>query len=128
MILLKRQFNWELNHLFDTMWAARILGYKRYGLASLIAHFFDILKPGGKLGIVQHMADPEQDWMSRNIGYVGRDYIIAQAQGKEAVRIDPESPAAERLAAFAGASGPKPSNTSPCSAAVASSRSVARGA
>ncbi len=25
------------------------------------------------------MADPEQDWMSRNIGYVGRDYIIAQA-------------------------------------------------
>lgn len=43
------------------------------------AHFFAILKPGGKLGIVQHMADPEQDWMSRNIGYVGRDYIIAQA-------------------------------------------------
>jgi predicted methyltransferase len=42
-------------------------------------HFFAILKSGGKLGIVQHMADPEQDWMSRNIGYVGRDYIIAQA-------------------------------------------------
>lgn len=43
------------------------------------AHFFDILKPGGKLGIVQHMADPEQDWRSRNIGYVGRDYIISAA-------------------------------------------------
>ena len=42
-------------------------------------HFFAILKPGGKLGIVQHLADPEQDWMSKNIGYVGRDYIIAQA-------------------------------------------------
>lgn len=42
-------------------------------------HFFAILKPGGKLGLVQHMADPEQDWMSRNIGYVGRDYLIAQA-------------------------------------------------
>jgi predicted methyltransferase len=42
-------------------------------------HFFDILKPDGKLGIVQHLADPEQDWMSRNIGYVGRDYVIAQA-------------------------------------------------
>jgi predicted methyltransferase len=42
-------------------------------------HFFAILKPGGKLGIVQHMADPEQDWMSSNIGYVGRDYIVAQA-------------------------------------------------
>jgi len=42
-------------------------------------HFFDILKPGGKLGLVQHQADPEQDWMSRNIGYVGRDYVIGAA-------------------------------------------------
>lgn len=44
-----------------------------------MAHFFDILKPGGKLGLVQHQADPEQDWMSRNIGYVGRDYVIGAA-------------------------------------------------
>jgi predicted methyltransferase len=43
------------------------------------AHFFEILKPGGKLGVVQHMADPEQDWRSRNIGYVGRDYVISAA-------------------------------------------------
>ena len=46
---------------------------------AMFDHFFAMLKPGGKLGLVQHMADPEQDWMSRNIGYVGRDYIIAQA-------------------------------------------------
>jgi predicted methyltransferase len=45
----------------------------------MLEHFFDILKPGGKLGIVQHMADPEQDWMNRNIGYVGREYIINHA-------------------------------------------------
>ena len=38
-----------------------------------------LLKPGGKLGIVQHMADPEQDWLSRNIGYVTRDYIVSKA-------------------------------------------------
>ncbi|MEP5765838.1 MAG: methyltransferase [Halieaceae bacterium] len=44
-----------------------------------MAHFYDILKPGGKLGIVQHMADPGQDWKSRNIGYVGRDAIISDA-------------------------------------------------
>jgi predicted methyltransferase len=25
------------------------------------------------------MADPEQDWLSRNIGYVERDYIISHA-------------------------------------------------
>ena len=46
---------------------------------AVFAHFFAVLKPGGKLGIVQHMADPGQDWMSQNIGYVGRGYIIDQA-------------------------------------------------
>ena len=46
---------------------------------AVFAHFFAVLKPGGKLGIVQHMADPGQDWMSKNIGYVGREYLIDQA-------------------------------------------------
>ncbi|MFT5047449.1 MAG: putative methyltransferase [Porticoccaceae bacterium] len=45
----------------------------------ILEHFFEILKAGGKLGIVQHMADPDQDWMSSNIGYVGREYIINHA-------------------------------------------------
>jgi predicted methyltransferase len=55
-------------------------GWRSAGITdAAIAHFFDILKPGGKLGIVQHMADPEQDWLSRNIGYVSRDYIISKA-------------------------------------------------
>lgn len=45
----------------------------------MLNHFFSVLKPGGKLGLVQHMADAGQDWRSRNIGYVGRDYIIDQA-------------------------------------------------
>ena len=53
--------------------------YHRGITSAVLAHFHDILKSGGKLGIVQHMADPDQDWMSSNIGYVGRDYIIAQA-------------------------------------------------
>lgn len=42
LILLKRQYGWELNHLFDTMWAARILGYQRFGLASLLEQFFQV--------------------------------------------------------------------------------------
>jgi ribonuclease D len=42
LILLKRQYGWELNNLFDTMWGARILGYKRFGLASLLEQFYDI--------------------------------------------------------------------------------------
>ncbi len=55
-------------------------GWRSRGIDDTVfAHFFEILKPGGKLGIVQHMADPEQDWLSKNIGYVGRDYVIAKA-------------------------------------------------
>jgi ribonuclease D len=42
LILMKRQYEWELNNLFDTMWAARILGYQRYGLASLLEQFFGV--------------------------------------------------------------------------------------
>jgi ribonuclease D len=42
LILVKRQYGWELNNLFDTMWAARILGYQRFGLASLLEQFFEV--------------------------------------------------------------------------------------
>lgn len=42
-------------------------------------HFFDVLKSGGKFGVVQHQADENQDWRSRNIGYVSRAHIIAVA-------------------------------------------------
>lgn len=42
LILLKREYGWELNNLFDTMWAARILGYERYGLASLLEDMYQI--------------------------------------------------------------------------------------
>lgn len=55
-------------------------GWRARGITgAVMSHFHEILKPGGKLGIVQHMADPEQDWKSSNIGYVGRDYIVAEA-------------------------------------------------
>lgn len=42
LILMKRQYDWEVNNLFDTMWATRILGYQRYGLASLLEQFFNV--------------------------------------------------------------------------------------
>jgi ribonuclease D len=40
LTLLKRQYGWELHNLFDTMWAARILGYPRYGLADLLKEHY----------------------------------------------------------------------------------------
>ncbi len=42
LILMKREYQWELNNLFDTMWAARILGYERYGLANLLDTVFGV--------------------------------------------------------------------------------------
>lgn len=55
-------------------------GWRASGTTDVILeHFFEILKTGGKLGIVQHMADPGQDWLSSNIGYIGREYIISHA-------------------------------------------------
>jgi ribonuclease D len=42
LLLVKREYGWELNNLFDTMWAARILGYSRFGLASLLEDLYQI--------------------------------------------------------------------------------------
>lgn len=42
LILLRRDYNWGLVNLFDTMWAARILGYRQIGLAGLLESFFDV--------------------------------------------------------------------------------------
>jgi len=36
LILMKREYGWDLANIFDTMWAARILGYARIGLASIL--------------------------------------------------------------------------------------------
>lgn len=63
VLTFRSTHNWYNN---DTMHAA-------------MSHFYSILKPGGKLGIVQHMADEEQDWKSRSSGYVGRAYVISEA-------------------------------------------------
>jgi ribonuclease D len=40
LIMLKRQYGWKLDNLFDTMWAARILGYSRCGLANILQSKF----------------------------------------------------------------------------------------
>jgi ribonuclease D len=42
LILVKREYDWELRNLFDTMWASRILGYSRFGLASLLEDLYQV--------------------------------------------------------------------------------------
>ncbi len=42
LILMGRDYGWQLSNLFDTMWAARILGYQQIGLANLLEKFFGL--------------------------------------------------------------------------------------
>jgi ribonuclease D len=42
LMLLKREYDWEVTPLFDTMWAGRILGYGQMGLASFLEKHFDV--------------------------------------------------------------------------------------
>ncbi len=42
LILLKREYGWPVVNLFDTMWAARILGYTNMGLAWFLAEFYSV--------------------------------------------------------------------------------------
>lgn len=42
LILLQRTYGWVLHNLFDTMWAARILGYQKLGLANMLDQFYGV--------------------------------------------------------------------------------------
>lgn len=42
LILLKRQFDWDVVNVFDTMWAARILGFQNMGLAWFLEHYYGV--------------------------------------------------------------------------------------
>ena len=42
LICLRRDFGFDFNHLFDTMAAARILGWKQVGLGAILAEHFQV--------------------------------------------------------------------------------------
>ncbi len=42
LMLLKSRYGWDVKNLFDTMAAARVLGFKQLGLAALLKHFFNV--------------------------------------------------------------------------------------
>jgi len=42
LILLRREFDWQVNNLFDTMWAARVMGHKNMGLAGFLRELFGV--------------------------------------------------------------------------------------
>ena len=42
VLLLNKDFGWTFGNLFDTLWGARILGWQRPGLASIMQEHFDV--------------------------------------------------------------------------------------
>ncbi len=42
LMLMKREFGWQLNNLFDTQWAARILGVEKVGLANVLQDVYGV--------------------------------------------------------------------------------------
>lgn len=67
LLLMSRDYGWELSNLFDTMWAARILGYSKLGLASLLEQFF---------GLTLSKRFQKSDWCQRPL----EDAQLAYAQ------------------------------------------------
>ena len=51
-------------------------------LTVAIKDFYDVLKPGGVVGVVQHEARPEMpdDWASGSRGYIKRELVIAKME------------------------------------------------
>ena len=56
LILMKRHYGWELQNLFDTMWAVRVLGHKQMGLANLLQNYF---------GVEQNKKHQRANWCAR---------------------------------------------------------------
>ncbi len=67
LILVKRQYGWTLQNLFDTMWASRILGYPSYGLANLLQDSY---------GVEQNKKHQKANWCRRPIN----EQMLAYAQ------------------------------------------------
>jgi len=42
VMVLRRDYGFQLRNIFDTMWAARILGWPRYGLAAILEEHFGV--------------------------------------------------------------------------------------
>lgn len=42
LMVLLRDFGYETRNIFDTMWAARILGWSKVGLADILSEYFDV--------------------------------------------------------------------------------------
>lgn len=99
--LLKREYGWEVENLFDTMWAARILGYSNMGLAWFLQEFY---------GVAVSKKHQKADWAKRpldedQLRYAQTDTShLLQLRDDLAARLEEAGHMAEALEIFANES------------------------
>ena len=79
LILLKREFGWSVVNLFDTMWAARVLGYKNMGLAWFLREFY---------GVEVSKKHQKANWGKRPLGQALLDYAQTDTHYLHRLRAD----------------------------------------
>ena len=108
LILLRRDYGWHLHNLFDTMWAARILGYKQFGLAGMLE---------GAFGLRLSKRFQKANWCHRplsagELAYAQKDthYLLA-LRDRLAAELEARGLLAEALETFAEQSRVKMPNS-----------------
>lgn len=86
LMLLKRDHDWNLHGLFDTMWAARILGFKNMGLAWFLREFY---------GVELAKKFQKANWGARPLG----DELLTYAQADTHYLLDLRDELGRRLEA-----------------------------
>lgn len=95
IICLRRDFNFEFNHLFDTMQAARVLGHPKLGLSSLLEEYFEVVvdKRYQKANWGKRPLPPEMlDYARLDTHYLIplRDLLFGSLQQKDRLRVAAE--------------------------------------
>lgn len=67
MRMIKRTFDWIPEKVFDTQTAVRLLGHRKFGLANLVEHFFNV---------TLSKASQKADWGKRPLSAKMLDYAV----------------------------------------------------
>jgi ribonuclease D len=96
LMVLRRDFGYEVRNVFDTMWAARILGWPKVGLADILRTYFDVRvnKRYQRYDWGKRPLDPEAlryAWMDSHylldLRYIQKEELMATGRWEEAREI-----------------------------------------
>ncbi|MCS1407976.1 MAG: Ribonuclease D [Verrucomicrobia subdivision 3 bacterium] len=89
--LLARHYDFVPGRLFDTMWAARLLGFREFGLQHLVRHFHDVqLKKGSQKADwgKRPLKDKMTEYALNDVRYLLSLYEVLKRRLEEVDRLD----------------------------------------